>query len=69
MQLDEYFGIISMQNICAILLNSLSVLLQELPLDAVCILPETLNTHLVTQREESGPATCTLPGSWSGSIV
>ena len=63
--------IIQMQNICKcfILLNAFSVPFQELPLDAVCILQETHNTHLVTQGEEAGPATCTLPGSWLGSIV
>ena len=51
------------------LLNAFSVAFQELPLDEVCILQEMRNIRLVTQGEESGAATCTLPGSWSESIV
>ena len=43
---------------------------QELNLDMVRILQETPLIHLITQRQETGAtATCTLPGSWSGSIV
>ena len=38
-------------------------------MDAVCILPEMLLTQLDMQRVEVGVALCTLPGSWSGSIV
>ena len=43
---------------------------QELNMDKVRILHETPLIHFVTQGQETGAAaTCTSPGSWSGSLV
>ena len=38
-------------------------------MDAVCTLPETPNTHLVTQAGEVELAKCISPGFWLDNIA